>query len=67
MCDGNRLNGCPEDDGWKTGIGFQCVRNGEVCRLPMQLVYDDVQDCDQAEDLCFDWPDESRGPTRRVK
>jgi len=58
VCDGDRNNGCKmEDHGWKTGIGFQCVRNGEFCLLPQQLLLDDVQDCDQSEDLCFDWPD----------
>jgi len=58
ICDGNHNNGCSEDDGWKTGIGFQCIRNGEFCLLPQQLLFDDVQDCDQGVDLCFDWADQ---------
>ena len=66
ICDGNHYIGCPEDDEYKTGIGFQCVRNGEFCRLPQQLLLDDVQDCDQGEDLCYDWPEQSRDGLVRI-
>ena len=53
ICDGLISTGCPEDDEWKTGIGFKCIRNGRVCRLPQQLLYDDITDCDNGEDICF--------------
>ena len=53
VCDGNSCNGCKEDDGWKSGLGFQCVRNGDYCRIPQQLLRDQIQDCDEGEDLCF--------------
>ena len=66
ICDGDRSSGCAEEDGWKTGIGFQCVRNGEFCRLPQQLLVDDIQDCDQAEDLCYYWPDQSTNQRFRI-
>ena len=54
LFDGDSCNGCSEDDGWKTGIGFKCVRNGEYCRIPQQLLWDQICDCDQGEDLCYD-------------
>ena len=66
ICDRNPVNGCPEDDGWKTGIGFQCVRSGEFCRLPQQLLWDDVQDCDQGEDLCLDWSEQNTNGLVRI-
>ena len=66
VCDGDRLNGCPEDDGWQTGIGFQCVRDENFCRIPQQLLLDDVQDCDQGEDLCFDWPEQGTNRSVRI-
>ena len=53
ICSGEIYDGCPEDDEWGTGIGFKCIRNGNVCLLPQQLLYDDIQDCDGKEDLCF--------------
>ena len=53
MCDGNFDEDCPEDDEWSIGTGFKCIRNGKICKLPQQLVYDAVQDCDKGEDLCF--------------
>ena len=42
------------------------MRNGEFCRLPQQLLLDDVQDCDQGEDLCYDWPEQSRDGLVRI-
>ena len=60
---GNRLSGYKEEDGWKTGIGFQCVRNGELCRPSQQLLWDDAKDCDQGEDLCYDWSETSTSGT----
>ena len=59
ICDRNCFDRCLEDDGWKTGVGFQCIRSGELCRLPQQLLQDDVQDCDQGDDLCFDWAEQA--------
>ena len=56
VCDGDSCDGCLEDDEWETAIGFQCVRNGKLCRLPQQLLYDGIQDCDQKEDLCYTLP-----------
>ena len=53
LCDGKKERGCDDDSEWESGIGFKCIRNGKLCRLPQQLVYDDVQDCDGGEDLCF--------------
>ena len=44
---------CPEDDGWNVGPGFKCIRNGKICKLPQQLLFDEEQDCDKGEDLCF--------------
>jgi len=44
---------CPEDDGWETGIGFKCTRNGQTCRLPQQLLWDNVKDCDDGSDICY--------------
>ena len=54
VCNGKIEDGCPDDDEWAAGTGFKCTRNGRVCRLPQQLLHDDVQDCEQGEDLCFD-------------
>ena len=56
VCDGNPCSGCDEDDGWTSGVGFQCFRNGERCKIPQQLLWDEVQDCDQGEDLCYILP-----------
>jgi len=53
VCDGNACRGCAEDDEWKTGIGFKCIRNGQTCRLPQQLLWDNVQDCDDGSDICY--------------
>ncbi|XP_076812070.1 uncharacterized protein LOC143459012 [Clavelina lepadiformis] len=53
LCNGNEWDGCQEDDNWSSGAGFKCVRQGSVCRLPHQLLQDEVQDCDQGDDLCF--------------
>ena len=54
VCDDVINSECTGDDEWSTGAGFKCVRNGKVCRLPQQLLYDNVQDCESGEDLCFD-------------
>ena len=51
ICNGYDV--CDRDDGWKTGIGFQCIRKGKFCRLPQPLLWDQIQDCDQGEDLCY--------------
>ena len=53
VCNGEISNGCPEDEEWENGIGFKCLRNGKICLLPQQLLYDDIQDCDYGEDMCF--------------
>lgn len=52
VCDGVFDNMCPEDDEWQSGVGFKCVRKGKICKLPQQLLRDDVADCDNGEDLC---------------
>jgi len=44
---------CTEDDGWKIGTGFKCTRNGQTCRLPQQLLWDNVKDCDDGSDICY--------------
>ena len=55
LCDDNAMNGCEEeDDEWSTGTGFKCMRNGKICKIPQQLLYDGVRDCEQGEDICFD-------------
>ncbi|CAK8675570.1 unnamed protein product [Clavelina lepadiformis] len=53
LCDGNSCKGCPEDDEWTSGAGFKCIRQGKLCRLPQQLLWDGVQDCDRGNDLCY--------------
>ncbi|XP_076814045.1 uncharacterized protein LOC143460429 [Clavelina lepadiformis] len=53
LCNGDEWDGCQEDDNWSSGAGFKCIRQGSVCRLPQQLLQDEVQDCDQGDDLCF--------------
>ena len=53
VCDGRSEPGCDDDDKWATGVGFKCVRNGKMCKLPQALLYDEVQDCDAREDFCF--------------
>ena len=53
VCNGKHEEDCPEDDDWSVGPGFKCIRNGEICKLPQQLLFDEVQDCDKGEDLCF--------------
>jgi len=53
VCDGNACDGCAEDDEWKAGNGFKCIRDGSTCRLPQQLLWDNVQDCDDGSDLCY--------------
>ena len=53
VCDGNLNKDCQEDDEFPDGPGFKCVRNGRICRLPQQLLFDAVEDCDKGEDLCF--------------
>ena len=53
VCDDIVESGCPEDDEWSAGPGFKCLRNGKTCRLPQQLLYDNVKDCELGEDLCF--------------
>ena len=63
LCDGFATSGCAEDDEWQAGIGFKCVRNGRTCHLPQQLLYDDVKDCDNGEDICFDLLLETRNVT----
>nr|XP_018670728.1 low-density lipoprotein receptor-related protein 2-like [Ciona intestinalis] len=52
ICDGNSCNGCVEDIGWMGGVGFKCIRQGALCTLPQQLLWDNVKDCDDGEDLC---------------
>ena len=52
ICDGVRSPSCLEDDEWTTGTGFKCIRNGRICRLPQQLLYDDFHDCEKGEDVC---------------
>ena len=53
VCDGIISTGCPEDDEWSTGAGFKCLRNGRTCKLPQQLIYDNVEDCERGDDICF--------------
>ncbi|XP_076812331.1 uncharacterized protein LOC143459189 isoform X2 [Clavelina lepadiformis] len=53
LCDGNSCKGCPEDDEWTSGAGFKCIRQGKLCRLPQQLLWDGVQECDEGTDLCY--------------
>ena len=53
ICNGILHDGCDEDTEWTTGPGFKCSREGNTCFLPQQLVVDGIQDCDQADDLCF--------------
>ena len=55
VCDGSVATGCLQDDEWNTGIGFKCVKNGKKCRIPQQLLYDDIEDCQKGEDVCFDY------------
>ena len=52
ICDGKDVMGCAEEDEYDGGPGFQCIRNG-YCRIPQQLLWDGIRDCDQGEDLCF--------------
>ena len=59
VCDGSYRPTCPEDHEWQTGIGFKCMRNGEMCNLPQQLLYDEIQECDDGADLCFASSDNS--------
>ena len=60
LCNGETNDGCLEDDEWGNGIGFKCIRYGNVCHLPQQLLYDDIQDCDDGEDLCFSLNQENK-------
>lgn len=53
ICDGNTCDGCAEDHGWTTGVGFKCLRDDRNCILPQQLVWDGIPDCDGGADLCF--------------
>ena len=53
VCDGIFDKLCPEDEEWETGMGFSCIRKGRRCRLPQKLLFDDIADCDNGEDLCF--------------
>ncbi|XP_076814785.1 uncharacterized protein LOC143460965 isoform X1 [Clavelina lepadiformis] len=53
VCDFNICNGCSEDMEHRSGVGFKCLKNGRHCVLPQALLYDDVPDCDNEEDLCL--------------
>ena len=53
ICDGS-LNGCRDDeDEFEGGTGFKCIRKGKRCRIPQQMLWDDVADCDREADLCY--------------
>jgi len=57
ICDGKMESGCVEEDEYKGGIGFKCKRKGEEnCRIPQQLLWDNINDCDEGADLCYSNP-----------
>ena len=53
LCNGISTDGCEEDQEWTNGPGFKCLREGSLCFLPQQLLTDQVQDCDNGQDLCY--------------
>ena len=56
VCNNERCTGCDTDRLLHgAGPGFKCTSNFFAdCVLPQFLLYDNVPDCDNGEDLCFD-------------
>ena len=54
ICDGRIERSCDDDIEHYSGIGFKCERGGTVCIIPQSFVYDQIRDCDDGEDICFE-------------
>ena len=67
LCNGELRDGCEEDREWISGPGFKCVREGKRCYLPQQLIMDGLQDCDDGQDLCFEFNDQLLNERQVIK
>jgi len=55
VCDLVPCNDCEQSQiSYGAGPGFKCQSNFQYCVLPQVLLYDNVPDCADGEDLCFE-------------